>query len=472
MVKRMIEFTNTLTRRKERFIPLTAGRAGMYTCGPTVYNYAHIGNFRAIMAYDVVKRWLLSSGVAVEHVMNITDVDDKTIKSAAEHGMDLADFTGRYTEAFFADCATLRVKAPDHTPKATDNIPRMIALIERLIETGHAYSARDGSVYFSIKTFETYGRLSRLDTRDLKHGARIAHDEYDKDNISDFVLWKGWTEADGDVHWESPWGRGRPGWHLECSVMAREYLGDTIDIHMGGEDLIFPHHENEIAQSEAATGKPFVRYWLHNGYLLVNGRKMSKSLGNFYTLRDIQEKGYSGREIRYHLLATHYRQPFNFTFEGLQASRSVIQRLDDLRAGLERVIAAKGGETVRPETEQEIERSRTGWITAMNDDCNISQALGALFDCVRQANRQLGADDVSMGEAKAFRDFLDETDMVLAIAGKDDERVPDEARALLAERQQARAGKDWARADDIRDRLASIGYSVEDTADGPRLKRL
>ena len=469
--ERMIEFTNTLSRRKEEFKPGDESRVSMYTCGPTVYNYAHIGNFRAIMAYDLVKRWLRDSGYNVLHVMNITDVDDKTIRNAAASGIPLEEFTRTYTEAFFEDCKTLRILPADKTPRATDNIPGMIDLVTVLIEKGHAYASRDGSVYFSIQSYDGYGKLSRLDTRDLKHGARIAHDEYDKDSVSDFVLWKGWTEADGTVQWESPWGKGRPGWHLECSVMAGKYLGDTIDIHMGGEDLVFPHHENEIAQSEAATGKPFVRYWLHNGYLLVDGKKMSKSMGNFYTLRDITDKGYSGREIRYHLLATQYRQPFNFTFDGLHAARSAIQRLDDVRTGLDRVIAANPEGTVRPEIKNEIERARTGWRKALDDDLNISPALGSLFDCVRQANRWLAEETVSGTEALAMKQFLDETDKILAIAGTDD-AVPDEALTLMQERQDARAGKDWTRADEIREKLALMGFCVEDTAEGPRLKRL
>ena len=332
----MISFTNTETRRKEEFKELVKGKVTMYTCGPTVYNFAHIGNFRAILTYDLAKRWLRSRGYEVKHVMNITDVDDKTIRDSRKEGTELRKFTERYAQCFFEDCRALRVQPPEVTPRATDHIKEMLDLIQILMDKGIAYQGEDGSVYFAIEKYEPYGKLSHLKERELKVGARVQSDEYDKESISDFALWKKWVPADGPVKWESPWGPGRPGWHLECSVMARKYLGDTIDLHMGGEDLIFPHHENEIAQSEAATGKPFVRYWVHNGYLMVEGKKMSKSAGNFYTLRDIFEKGYTGREVRFLLLSTYYRQAFNFTFEGLHAARSALSRLDDLREALEK----------------------------------------------------------------------------------------------------------------------------------------
>ena len=304
----MIQFTNTENRRKEEFKELNEGQVTMYTCGPTVYNFAHIGNFRAILTYDLCKRWLVSRGYKVKHVMNITDVDDKTIRDSRKEGTALRDFTERYAKCFFEDCRELRVMPPDVTPRATDHIKEMLELVQILMDKGIAYQGEDGSVYFSIEKYEPYGKLSHLKERELKVGARVQSDEYDKESVSDFALWKAWVPQDGDVKWDSTWGPGRPGWHLECSVMARKYLGDTIDLHMGGEDLIFPHHENEIAQSEAATGKTFVRYWVHNGYLMVEGRKMSKSAGNFYTLRDIFKKGYTGREVRLLLLSTYYRQ--------------------------------------------------------------------------------------------------------------------------------------------------------------------
>jgi cysteinyl-tRNA synthetase len=467
----MIVFTNTPTRRKEEFVPLNPPQVTMYTCGPTVYNYAHIGNFRANITYDIVKRWLMFRGFDVKHVMNITDVDDKTIRGSREQGLSLNKFTETFTRAFIEDCGKLNIMTPDITPRATENIPRMIQLVETLVEKGIAYAADDGSVYFSIAKFDGYGKLSNLDTRSLQHGARIDHDEYDKDHVSDFVLWKGWSASDGDVKWDSPWGPGRPGWHLECSVMSQAYLGDTIDIHMGGEDLVFPHHENEIAQSEAASGKPFVRYWLHNGYLLVEGRKMSKSLGNFYTLRDVLEKGYTGREIRFHLLSTHYRQPFNFTFDGLHAARSALQRLDDVRTALEAISAGDSRNPAREDIAAAVQAAETAWISTLDDDMNISPALGAMFDLVHQANKWLSDETVGTADAACILSFLDAADQLLAVA-QEKEAFPAEAVALMKERIEARKAKNWSRADEIRDSLAARGLTIEDTASGPRLKRL
>jgi len=468
---KMIVFTNTQSRRKEDFIPLNPPQVTMYTCGPTVYNFAHIGNFRANITYDIVKRWLVFRGFDVRHVMNITDVDDKTIRSSREQGLSLNEFTGKFTTAFIDDCRKLSIITPDVTPRATDNIPQMIQLVEKLVEKGIAYSADDGSVYFSINKFDGYGKLSNLNTRELRHGARIDHDEYDKDHVSDFVLWKGWTDADGDVKWDSPWGPGRPGWHLECSVMSQGFLGDTIDIHMGGEDLVFPHHENEIAQSEAATGKPFVRYWLHNGYLMVEGKKMSKSLGNFYTLRDVLDKGYTGREIRYHLLSTHYRQPFNFTFDGLHAARSALQRLDDVRTALDAIVARNQSEPARETIVAAVKTAENAWIANLDDDMNISPALGAMFELVHQVNKWLLDDSVGSADAVCILSFLDVTDQLLAVA-QEDEAFPAQAVALMDERVEARSAKNWARADEIRDTLAAMGLTIEDTPSGPRLKRL
>lgn len=443
----------------------------MYTCGPTVYNFAHIGNFRAMVVYDLVRRWLQERGYHVTHVMNVTDVDDKTIAGARRAGISLRDYTDPFITAFFEDCASLRLLCPTHVPRATEHIPGMIALVQRLLEVGVAYVAQDGSVYFSIEKYPAYGRLSRIETRQLQHGARVASDEYDKEHVADFVLWKAWTEDDGDVRWESPWGPGRPGWHLECSVMARQYLGDTIDIHMGGEDLVFPHHENEIAQSEAATGKPFVRYWLHNAHLLVEGRKMSKSLGNFYTLRDLLARGYTGREIRYVLLSVQYRQPLNFTFEGLHAARSALQRLDDTRAALERVASDKSTTSVRTEVARAIETARTRWTEALDDDFNTSPALAALFDLVHEANKWLAHHALNGAEAHALLTFFDTTNRVLAVEPEAD-AIPPEIQQLAEERAAARRAKDWARADQLRATLVAKGYTVEDTPHGPRVKRL
>lgn len=474
----MIHFTNTATRQCDEFVPLSEGKVRMYTCGPTVYNYAHIGNFRAIIAYDIVKRWLACRGYDVTHVMNITDVDDKTIRDSQAQGKSLQEFTEIYTQAFFEDCAALRVKPPDTTPKATENIDDMIALVETLIEKGHAYQGKDGSVYFRIESFPAYGKLARLAADALQTGTRVTHDEYSKDNVSDFALWKAWTENDGDVAWDSPWGKGRPGWHLECSVMSQKYLGDTIDIHMGGEDLVFPHHENEIAQSEAATGKPFVRYWLHNGYLRVDGAKMSKSAGNFYTLRDILDKGYTGREIRYVLLSVHYRQPLNFTFDGLHAARSALQRLDEVREKLNDIIDAESisADKVTPtdDLKNQIDSARAAWCDALDDDMNTSKALGVLFDTVRDINRRLG-EGMSPSDALYARDFMDFTDRVLDVQLGEEEKeesIPDDIQQLVEERTNARRDKDFARADAARGALVEKGYSIEDTPEGPRVKKV
>ena len=464
----MILFTNTQTRKKEEFIPLDNQIVSMYTCGPTVYNFAHIGNFRANVTYDLVKRWLRFRGFDVKHVMNITDVDDKTIRDSITDGITLKQLTDKYTNAFMDDCKTLRMIAPDVYPRATENIPQMINLVGELIDKGFAYKAADNCVYFSISKFKDYGKLSHLNLSELKQGERVANDEYDKENASDFALWKAWSENDGNVKWDSPWGPGRPGWHLECSVMAREFLADTIDIHMGGEDLIFPHHENEIAQSEAATGKTFVKYWIHNAYLLVEGKKMSKSLGNFFTARDLLDKGWTGREIRYVLISSHYRQQLNFTFDGLHAARSALQRLDDLR---EKLTAASGEGDASAEITDAVDSAKGKWITSLDDDLNMSPALAALFDLVREANKFIESGKINIASAKLILEFLDETDEILDVK-KDDNEIPEEIVDLANERAIARKEKNWSRADEIRDILKEKGYTVEDTPEGPRAKKL
>ena len=464
----MTFFTNTQTRKKEKFVPLNNRNVFMYTCGPTVYNFAHIGNFRANVTYDIVKRWLKFRDYDVKHVMNITDVDDKTIRDSIVEGTTLNQLTDKYTAAFMDDCKILRIIAPDVYPRATENIPQMVNLVSELIDKGFAYKAADNCVYFSISKFKDYGKLSHLNLSELKQGNRVANDEYDKENVSDFALWKAWSENDGNVKWDSPWGPGRPGWHLECSVMAREFLADTIDIHMGGEDLIFPHHENEIAQSEAATGKPFVKYWIHNAYLLVEGKKMSKSLGNFFTARDIIDKGWTGREIRYVLLSTHYRRQLNFTFDGLHAARSALQRLDDLREKL--VNINNDGETA-PEIVEAVKLAKERWINSLDDDLDISTALATLFDFVREANKFIESDKMNKKSSEVILKFLDETDEILDVK-KDDDEIPEEIVRLADERSAARNEKNWTRADEIRVILKEKGYTIEDTPKGPRAKKL
>jgi cysteinyl-tRNA synthetase len=462
-----LQFFNTLTRRKEDFVPLKAPHVGMYTCGPTVYNYAHIGNFRAFVFQDLVRRYLEYKKFQVKHVMNITDVEDKIIRAVRETGKSLKEVTEFYTQEFFRDLDTLKIKRAHVTPHATESIPDMIKLIETLIAKKHAYVAEDGSVYFSIKSFGNYGKLAHLDFDNLQFGARVSHDEYDKEHVADFALWKAWVEADGPVKWPSPWGEGRPGWHIECSVMSMKHLGETFDIHCGGEDLIFPHHEDEIAQSEAGTGKPFVRYWLHNAHLLVEGKKMSKSLGNFFPLRDLLAKGWTCREIRYALISAHYREQLNFTFDGLQAARSALQRIDGFLLKLQEVEAAgdgkKGPEKLVFAPFFEI---------ALDDDLNISGALGNLFDSIRITNTQIAHNLLSSEEARRILDMWQHIDRALGFGMLVKSEVPAEVQSLVEERQAARKAKNFRRSDEIRDELAAKGWTIEDTAKGPRAKRV
>ena len=448
-----MQFFNTLTRRKEEFVPLEPPRVGLYTCGPTVYDYVHIGNLRAFIFDDLLRRYLEYRGFEVTHVMNITDVEDRIIKKVRESGKSLKEVTNSYADAFFQDLAALNIKRAHIVPRATDTIPGMIALIEKLIATNHAYVSDDRCVYYSIKSFPEYGKLShrRLDQETV---SRIKSDDYDKAEMADFALWKAWDEADGDVKWDSPWGPGRPGWHIECSVMSMQHLGETFDIHCGGEDLIFPHHEDEIAQSEAATGKPFVRYWLHNSHLLVEGKKMSKREGNFFTLRDLLAKGWTGREIRYALLAAHYREQLNFTMDGLQAARSALQRMDEflLKLGGTRSVASAS--------------FQRAFDAAMDDDLNISGALGVLFEFIREANKRAVAPEEAAGILATWQRI----DEVLGLGMPERSEVPADVLALVEQRQAARKAKDFKRSDAIRDQLAQLGWVIEDTSQGPRAK--
>jgi cysteinyl-tRNA synthetase len=466
-----MRFYNTLTRSVVPFEPLSPGRVGLYTCGPTVYNYAHIGNFRAYLFEDILRRVLKHGGYAVTQVMNLTDVDDKTIRGARAAGVPLDAFTRPFKEAFFEDLKTLSIEPAEHYPEATAHIPDMIGLIQILMDKGYAYQSDDGSVYFSIARFPAYGRLVRLDKTALRPGARVSHDEYEKENLADFALWKAWDPDDGDVAWDSPWGRGRPGWHIECSAMSMKYLGPTFDIHTGGIDNAFPHHEDEMAQSEAATGKPFARYWLHCAHLIVDGRKMSKSLGNFYTLRDLTARGYSGREIRYVLLSAHYRQPLNFTFEALQSARSTLVRLDEFRLRLTRHAEGRAGAASdRPAW---LESYRSRFFGSLEDDLGMPEALAALFQLVATGNRALDSGEWTPAEAHAVLDLLAEMDTVLAVLAPSAAAEADaDVQALVAQREEARRRKDWAEADRIRSLLAEKGWAVQDTPQGPQLRRL
>jgi cysteinyl-tRNA synthetase len=465
-----LTFYNTLSRKREEFTPIETGKVGMYTCGPTVYNYAHVGNFRAYMFEDLLRRTLEYLGFDVNHVMNITDVDDKTIRDSQQAGLSLSEFTKTYKDAFFEDIKRLRIRPAHAYPAATECVDDMIELVGKLFDAGVAYQADDGSVYFSIAKYDRYGQLMRIDRDQLRPGTRVKHDEYAKESVADFALWKAYDEDDGDVAWDSPWGKGRPGWHIECSAMSMRYLGPHFDIHCGGVDNMFPHHEDEIAQSEAANGCKFVNYWLHCAHLIVDGEKMSKSLGNFYTLRDILDKGYTGREIRWVLLGTHYRQPLNFSFRALEDARASLHRLDDFRQRL--TDAATMDDNGVAEATTRVQETELAFRNALEDDLNISAALAALFDLVRDTNRELDRQALGGRAAGLVLGALDAIDSVLAVMTPDDsERVPADVQAMADERQQARKDKDYARADALRDKLADLGWIVEDTPKGPRVKR-
>ena len=452
---------NTLTRQLEEFRPLEAGHARMYTCGPTVYNFAHIGNFRAYVFEDLLRRWLKFKGFRVTQVMNLTDVDDKTIRDSQREGKTLADFTAAYKQSFFEDVRALNIEPAEHYPAATDHVPEMIALIETLMAKGYAYRSEDGSIYFSIDRWPAYGKLAHLDREGMRSGVRIASDEYEKENAADFALWKAWDEKDGAVAWDSPWGRGRPGWHVECSAMSQKYLGASFDIHTGGVDNVFPHHEDEIAQSEAASGQPFATYWMHCAHLMVDGQKMSKSRGNFHTLRDVLARGFSGREVRYELLATHYRAPLNFTFGSLDAARTALRRVDEFAARLD--AAAEGAPGALPAWAQ---LAAARFEAAMDDDLNVSAALGALFDAIREGNAALDARALDAPAAAAVRELFRRWDGALGVLTKPAESVPAEVQALLDRRQAARAAKDWKQSDALRDEIAGRGWTVKDTPKG------
>jgi cysteinyl-tRNA synthetase len=461
-----IQFFNTLSREQETFVPLDpAGRlVRMYTCGPTVYNFAHIGNFRAYIFEDLLQRHLEARGYTVERVMNLTDVDDKTIRGCRAMGVRLGEFTARFKQAFFEDCETLRVKKANHYPAATEErfVARMIEMIRLLQEKEIAYQAEDRSVYFRLGKFPAYGQLAHLNLDELRPSGRVRSDEYEKESLGDFALWKAWDEADGDVFWESPWGRGRPGWHIECSAMAIELLGPELDVHCGGVDNIFPHHEAEIAQSESCTGRRFVRYWLHCAHLMVEGQKMAKSLGNFLTPRDLLGKGFTGREIRFELLRVNYRLPLNFTIAGLEGARASLNRLDEW---LDRLGSHAAGHPPQP---TELSAHTEKFLAALDDDLNISGALGHLFELVRESNRALDEHALAAGQASQLLADWQRLNGVLALE-REAAAIPPEVAALVAERQAARAAKNFALSDTLRDRLAAAGWLVKDTKDGQKL---
>ena len=459
-------FFNTLTRKKEEFIPITPGTVKMYTCGPTVYDNAHIGNFRAFLFEDLLKRWLIYRGFKVTHIMNLTDIDDKTIKGSQKQGIPLRQFTDFYGKAFFEDIKALNIQPADVYPRATDHIAEMLNLIKALMAKGVAYRGEDGSIYFSVAHFPEYGKLSHLKVCELKAGARVCQDEYAKEEAQDFALWKAWTPEDGDVFWETELGKGRPGWHIECSAMSSKYLGETFDIHCGGVDNMFPHHENEIAQSEAASGEVFVNYWMHNEHLQVEGKKMSKRFGNFYTLRDLIAKGYDPIVIRYLLMSTHYRQQFNFTFEGLESAKAAVERLRNFVRRLHEVE----GKTATGKVVTLTAKLEACFGGSMDDDLNIGIALSALFDFVREMNALLDANLVSKQEAADVGGLMMRLDEVLGVIGKieAEEALPQDIDALVQKREAARKAKNWKEADAIRTQLKAMGIVLEDTAQGIR----
>jgi cysteinyl-tRNA synthetase len=469
---------NTLSRRVEAFAPLeperrdAAGRipVGMYCCGPTVYDFGHIGNFRTFVFADLVRRVLEFNGHAVTHVMNITDVEDKIVRKSGEQGTTRAELTLKYENAFFEDLAALGCLKPVHTPRATDFIPQIIDLIERLEKRGVAYRTADGSMWFSIDRYQgcgcRYGVLKTIDLDQLQVGERVAADEYDKEFASDFALWKARTPEDRDIFWETPWGPGRPGWHIECSAMSMALLGSSFDLHLGGEDLVFPHHEDEIAQSEGAgcqaPGRPFVKHWMHGAHLLVEGRKMSKSLGNYYTVRDLAARGFTGREIRQLLMSAHYRETFNFTLDGLTGARSALARIDECV----RRLRECAGSTTAAVTGTLLESVRE----ALNDDLNVSKAWAAVFDWVRESNKALAAGMTAAQAAGALAAWR-AVDGVLGLGDPPADEAPAEVFAMAHERVAAKKAKDFAKADALRAAIRERGWIVEDTPSGPKLKR-
>ena len=470
---------NSLTRRVEPLAPLADNTIRLYTCGPTVYNFAHIGNFRAYTFEDVLRRVIQFNGMKVKQVMNLTDVDDKTIKGANAAGVALTAYTKTYKDAFFADLKRLNVQPAEVYPAATDHIPEMIALVEKLMAKGVAYQSDDKSVYFKVREFPGYGKLAHIDFDNQRTGLRCAADEYDKENVGDFALWKAWEPSDGPVGWDSPWGRGRPGWHIECSAMSMKYLGETFDLHTGGIDNLFPHHENEIAQAEAATGKPFVKTWMHCAHLRVNGEKMSKSLGNFFTLRDLLEKGYTGREIRYVLINAHYRSGLNFAFSALDDARKSLARIDacvekvEKLSEVEKLRGVENGGQVPPFAQKCLD----DFTAAVNDDLNLPKAFAALFALVRQTNAVLAIRGTGNGERGAGNEELasllsvfKRMDEVLGVIFFENEKkaveVPAAVQALLDQRAVARQAKNWAESDRLRDEIAAAGWLVKDSKEG------
>jgi cysteinyl-tRNA synthetase len=463
-----LHLRNTLGGRLEPFEPLEAGRVRMYSCGPTVYAPAHVGNFRSFLFADLLRRYLAWRGYDVRWVMNITDVDDRIIADAGRQGLSIGELTARHTEVFLEDMRTLRMTQPDVMPRATERITEMVALIGSLLERGHAYRTDDGSIFFRIASWPAYGRLARLDPTQQRVGERVEADDYGKDDVRDFAVWKG--PKPGEPSWPSAVGPGRPGWHIECSAMSMTELGESFDIHTGGVDLIFPHHEDELAQSEAATGKPFVRTWLHCAHLAMGGRKMAKRVGNIERPADVYARGYSPRALRYALLAAHYRAGLEFSDAPLQAATAAVERLSTVLAALD---AYRQDASDAADLPALLTATREAFTAALDDDLNIAPALAAIFDLARELNRRLDARSLSTADAARAAVLLRDLDLVLAVMEESatGSALPPEVSALLEARQAARAARDFAGSDRLRDELAAYGILVEDTRDGQRWRR-
>ncbi len=448
-----IKFYNTLTKRKDVFQPITEGEVKLYTCGPTVYDTAHIGNFRTFLFEDLLKRYLLLKGFKVTHVMNLTDVDDKTILRCNRDNISIPELTEKYIELFFKDVQTLKIIPADYYPKATEHVAEMINMVKMLIDNGYAYKSDDNSIYFNIEKFDDYGKLTNLDLAEQKKTKRIASDDYSKDNPQDFVLWKAWKKEDGKVFWESPWGKGRPGWHIECSAMSKKYLGDSFDIHCGGVDNIFPHHENEIAQSVCANNKPFVNYWLHSEHLLVDSGKMSKSAANFYKISELIDEGFTPEALRYLLLSGHYRTNINFSVEKKHEALKVIQRINDL---YDKLIS------FGHENTGGYPAAYNSFVKALDDDLNTPVALGVFFEWLRKTNRKLDDNTLSKTDVISAINFVDEFNLIFDLHIAGETSIPSIIKKLASQRQTARINKDWVKADSIRDQVLKLGWIIED----------
>ena len=465
----MLRFFNTLSRQIEEFQPIEQGKVRLYICGPTVWNFAHIGNFRTFIFGDVLRRYLKFKGFEVLHVFNLTDIDDRIINEAKARGISIDEFTAPYIKAFWEDFDALGMERPEVTPRATHHIEEMIEIIAKLIDNGKAYES-DGSIYYRISAFPDYGKLSKINFSGNISGAseRIDTDKYEKEDARDFALWK-LVGPEDEPGWDAPFGRGRPGWHIECSAMSMKYLGETFDIHAGGMDLQFPHHENEIAQSEGATGKPFARYWIHSEFLKIDDTTMSKSKGNFFTFRDLREQGYSALAIRYLLLSVPTRKQLNFTFEGLQAAESTVERLRNFR----RLVTDSHGEPGSDAASASIVATAlSDFETAMDDDYNTAAALAAIHDMVREINTRLASGGLNADDRAAVLDAIAKFDSVLGIFGEEETGMLDsDIEELIEERQEARRNRDFARSDEIRNELAARGILLEDSKEGVRWKR-